>query len=150
MVQSVTCMWDDATKPGSHAAGGIVLKDLAGNIMLARGVQFPGLDSPLVAEALTLREAVTWCLELGFHVVCFQGDAQSIIDKVTKRDVHDVQIGAILEEIVGVFANHSALQVRFAGRSNNRVTHSVARNALVLFPATSCCYDFQTWLTSKM
>ncbi|CAI0429775.1 unnamed protein product, partial [Linum tenue] len=92
MMSSVTCMWDGATKSGSHAAGGIVLNDLE----------------------------VTWCLELGFQEVCFQGDAQIIIDKVAARDVHDVQIGAVLEEIVGMFTNHSALQVRFVGRSNNR------------------------------
>ncbi|CAL1401608.1 unnamed protein product [Linum trigynum] len=72
---SITCMWDGLTSSGSHSAGGIVIKDFTGHVLLVRGVQFPGMDDPMVAELLVLREAVCWCLELGFLETCFQGDA---------------------------------------------------------------------------
>ncbi|CAL1404059.1 unnamed protein product [Linum trigynum] len=130
VVQSITCRWDGATKAGSHAAGGIVINDLDGNILLVRGVQLPDTDDPLGAEMLVLREAELWCLELGFHAVCFQGDAKVIIDKINRRDVRDDRIGALLEEIILVFTCHSALSVRFVGRSNNRTAHLVAKKAL--------------------
>ncbi|CAL1397577.1 unnamed protein product [Linum trigynum] len=144
VLQTVTCQWDGATKAGLHAAGGIVINDLFGNVILARGIQFPYMDDPLVAEMLVLREAVVWCLELGFPAACFQGDAKVIIDKLNRRDARDDRVGVVLEELIWVFTCHSAFSVRFVGQSNNRIAHLVARKALALYPTGCRSFDFQT------
>ncbi|CAL1413747.1 unnamed protein product [Linum trigynum] len=73
MMQSTTqvdeshlvCMWDEATKGGSHSAGGMVLFDPTRTLLLARGVQFSQMDDPVVVELLVLREAIIWCVEQG-------------------------------------------------------------------------------------
>ncbi|CAL1361507.1 unnamed protein product [Linum trigynum] len=52
------CMWDGATKSGSHSTGGMVLFDPARALLLARGVQFAHMDDPAVVELLVLREAI--------------------------------------------------------------------------------------------
>ncbi|CAL1369539.1 unnamed protein product [Linum trigynum] len=54
----LVCMWDGATRKGSHSAGGIVIMTPARGVLMAAGFQFPGIDDPLVVEVLVLREAV--------------------------------------------------------------------------------------------
>ncbi|CAL1410767.1 unnamed protein product [Linum trigynum] len=128
----------------------MIIRDPGGQVLLVQGVQFDGVDDPIVIESLVLREAIIWCLSLGFSVVCFEGDAKVVIDKINQASTRDNQIGAILEEIVGFFALHSGLSVRFVGRSSNRVAHLVARRALSLYPASCRNFDFAAWLNSRM
>ncbi|CAL1400622.1 unnamed protein product [Linum trigynum] len=64
---SVVCCWDGATRRGASSAGGMVLMNGTREVLLARGIQFPGLVDPMVIELLTLREAINWCLGLGIH-----------------------------------------------------------------------------------
>ncbi|CAL1353398.1 unnamed protein product [Linum trigynum] len=75
----LVCMWDGATKGGSHSASGMVLFDPARTLLLARGIQFAQMDDPAVVELLVLREAIIWCMEQGFSAVRFEGDAKVII-----------------------------------------------------------------------
>ncbi|CAL1377707.1 unnamed protein product [Linum trigynum] len=146
----VVCMWDAATRSGSHAAGGMVILNLARDILMAKGVQFPGIDDPAVVELLVLREAMLWCLEHGFAVVRLEGDAKVIIDKIRQADTSDNQMGAVLDEVVQYFAAHPGLSVRFVVRRYNRVAHEVARKALSLYPTLCRFFDFQTWLESRV
>ncbi|CAL1375500.1 unnamed protein product [Linum trigynum] len=146
----VVCLWDGATKRGSHSAGGMVLLNPDRAILLAKGVQFQSMDDPMIVELLVLREAIVWCLELGFSDVRFEGDAKVLIDKVNKEDTRDNRVGAVLEEIMYYVHAHAGLAVLFVGRSNNRVAHLVARKALSLYLAISRHFDFQTWLISRM
>ncbi|CAL1398080.1 unnamed protein product [Linum trigynum] len=96
----------------------------------------------MVIELLTLREAIGWCLGLGFTEVRFEGDAKVIIDKIISRQASDNRVGAILEEVLHYFLSHPGLAVRFIGRSNNRVAHRVARKTLSLSPTMNCVFLF--------
>ncbi|CAL1356986.1 unnamed protein product [Linum trigynum] len=147
---AVICMWDGATRHGSHSAGGMVIMTSAREILRVKGVQFQCIDDPLVVEVLALREAIWRCLEQGFSTVLFEGDAKVVIDKINRAENGDSRMGAVLEEIVSYFAFHSGFSVRFVGRSHNRVAHMVARKALSLFPITCRVFDFQAWLNSRM
>ncbi|CAL1399241.1 unnamed protein product [Linum trigynum] len=142
----LVCMWDGATKGGSHSAGGMVLFDPARTVLLARGVQFAQMDDPVVMELLVLRETIIWCVEQGLSEVRFEGDAKVIIDKINQADS---RLGAILEEIAHYFRTQPGFSVRFVGRENNRA-HLVARKALFLYPTMSRFFDFHTWLVSRV
>ncbi|CAL1403043.1 unnamed protein product [Linum trigynum] len=54
----VVCMWDGATRSGSHSAGGMVLLTPTRDILMAKGFQFPLIDDLMVVELIALREAV--------------------------------------------------------------------------------------------
>ncbi|CAL1413888.1 unnamed protein product [Linum trigynum] len=95
----------------------MVLMTSSQEVILARGIQFPELGDPMVIELLTLREAVGWCLGLGFTEVRFEGDAKVIIDKIISRQASDNRVGAILEEVLHYFLSNPGLAVRFIGRS---------------------------------
>ncbi|CAL1369609.1 unnamed protein product [Linum trigynum] len=144
------CMWDGATKGGSHSAGGMVLFDPARTLFLARGVQFAQIDDPAVVELLVLREAIIWCMEQVLSEVRFEGDAKVIIDKINQANTNDSWLSAVLEEIVQYFRAQPGFRVRFVHRENNRVANLVARKALSLYPTMSRFFDFQTWLASRV
>ncbi|CAL1362601.1 unnamed protein product [Linum trigynum] len=144
------CMWDGATKSGSHPASRMVLFDPARTLFLARGVQFAQMDDPAVVELHVLREAIIWCMEQDLSEVRFEGDAKVIIDKINQANTRDSRLGAVLEEIDQYFRAQPGFSVRFVGRENNRVAHLVARKALSLYPTMSCFFDFQTWLVSRV
>ncbi|CAL1356788.1 unnamed protein product [Linum trigynum] len=146
----LVCMWDGATKGGSHSAGGIVLFDSARTLLLARGVQFSQMDDPGMVELLVLREAIVWCMEQGLSEVRFEGDAMVIIDKINQANTRDSRLGAVLEEIGHYFLTQSGFSVRFVGRENNRVAHLVARKALSLYPTMSRFFVFPSWLVSRV
>ncbi|CAL1365692.1 unnamed protein product [Linum trigynum] len=146
----LVCMWDGATKGGSHSAGGMVLFDPTRTLLLARGIQFAQMDDPAVVELLGLREAIIWCMEQGLSAVRFEGDAKVIIDKINQADTRDSRLGAVLEEVVHYIRTQSGFSVRFVGRENNRVAHLVARKTLSLYPTMSRFFDFQTWLVSRV
>ncbi|CAL1372399.1 unnamed protein product [Linum trigynum] len=158
MMQSTTqvgnshlvCMWNGATKGGSHSAGGMVLFDPARTLLLARGVKFSQMDDPVVVELLVLREAIIWCMEQGLSEVRFEDDAKVITDKINQADTRDSRLGAVLEEIGHYFRTRPGFSMRFVGRENNRVAHLVARKALSLYPTMSRFFDFQTWLVSRV
>ncbi|CAL1410227.1 unnamed protein product [Linum trigynum] len=134
---SLVCLWDGATRKGSHAAGGMVLLGVGWEILWAHGFQFPGVDAPAVAELLCLRESMRWCLAHGLTTVCFEGDALVLIDKIQRGSTADSQVGAILEEVVHLFDSCAGFGVLFVGRSSNMAAHLVARKALSLYPTMS-------------
>ncbi|CAL1388088.1 unnamed protein product [Linum trigynum] len=119
-------------------------------LLLAKGVQFPSLDAPAMVELLTLREAITWCLDSGLTEVRFEGDAKVLIDKINQGDARENRLGAILEEIGLLLCAQPGFSVRFIGRENNRVAHVVARKALSLSPTMYRSFDFRAWLVSRM
>ncbi|CAL1411500.1 unnamed protein product [Linum trigynum] len=149
-VASLVCRWDGATRKGSHSEGGMVILNAAREVILARGLQFPVLDDPMVVELLVLHEATLWCRNLGFVDITFKGDAKVIIDKINQKNVRDNRMGALLEEVVHYFNIQPDSRIRFIGRDGNRVAHLVARKALALYPAICRTFDFQTWLNSRM
>ncbi|CAL1387379.1 unnamed protein product [Linum trigynum] len=89
----LVCMWDGATRRGSHSAGGMVLVDPGWTLLRAKGVRFTQIDEPLVVELLVLREGIIWCLECGLCEVRFEGDAKVIIDKINQADTSVSHLG---------------------------------------------------------
>ncbi|CAL1412945.1 unnamed protein product [Linum trigynum] len=144
------CMWDGATRNGSHSASGMVLFDPARSLLLAKGVQFPQINEPQMVELFVLREAVAWCVECGLSEVRFEVDAKVLIDKINQADIRDSRLGAVLQEIDQSLRVHSGFSVRFVGRENNRVAYSVARKALSLYPTVCRVFNFRAWLASRM
>ncbi|CAL1413116.1 unnamed protein product [Linum trigynum] len=147
---SLVCMWDGATRAGSHSVGEMVLLDSHREVLRVQGVQFRAIDDPLVVEALVLREALLWCVANGLQDVRFEGDAKVIIDKINQAETRDSRIGMILEEIWQCMENQSGFSLGFVGRRNNRVAHAVARKTLSLYPSTCRSFNFQAWLFSRV
>ncbi|CAL1398997.1 unnamed protein product [Linum trigynum] len=141
-VGGIICSFDGAVREGSHAAGGMVLRDAAGMVLVDKGVMYNGLLNPMLTELSTLRDAIRWCRQLGFVTMRIEGDAKVVIDKVNTRSIADAAGGAIFEEIRHLLSALPGFQIRFVGRQNNRVAHLVAKKALSLFPTGCNGFDF--------
>ncbi|CAL1410668.1 unnamed protein product [Linum trigynum] len=148
-VDGVVCSFDGAVHDGSHAAGGVVLREAGGAVFAAQGLMFTGLQDPMLVELSTLRDAMRWCQHRGLEAVTFEGDAKIVIDKVNARDVCAATGGALFEEIRQLLLLSPGFRVKFVGRQNNRVAHMVAKKALSLFPAGCNGFDFCGWLRSQ-
>ncbi|CAL1390732.1 unnamed protein product [Linum trigynum] len=83
----------------NHTRQGMVILTPAREILLVQGVQFEGLDDPMVAELLTLSDAVSWVRNLCFMEMRFEGDAKMVIEKILQRDTRDNQVGAITSPV---------------------------------------------------
>ncbi|CAL1395295.1 unnamed protein product [Linum trigynum] len=101
------CMWDGTTCRGSHSAGKMVILGPDREVLSVAGIQIPLIDDPMVVECPVLREAILWCLGLGFTEVRFEGYAKTFIDELLRADVRDNRMGVILEEIMRLFAFYS-------------------------------------------
>ncbi|CAL1374106.1 unnamed protein product [Linum trigynum] len=99
---TIVCMWDGATRAGSHLADGMVLFGPHREILLDQGTQFRSIDDPLVVESLALREAIFWCVAHGFLDVKFEGDAKVIIDKINRADTRDSRLGLFWKKLCSV------------------------------------------------
>ncbi|CAL1357547.1 unnamed protein product [Linum trigynum] len=109
----------------------------AKEVLFAIGMQFQPVEDPMVVELLVLREAIVWCLDHGFTVMRFEGDAKVVIEKIARGDTSDNRVGAVLEEILQYFVVHSGFNIRFVGRRNNKVAHLVAHKVLSLYQTIS-------------
>ncbi|CAL1360390.1 unnamed protein product [Linum trigynum] len=89
----VVFQWDGATKAGSHSAGVMVIRLRSGGLIRVMGIQLLDVDDRTTVELLVLREAVLWCLNLGFHTICFEGDVKVVIDKINQSDTRDSRVG---------------------------------------------------------
>ncbi|CAL1406331.1 unnamed protein product [Linum trigynum] len=90
---SIVCIWDGAVCVGSHSAGGLILKDDGGSVVLARDMVFKNIVEPLLVETIVLREATQWCQDLGIAQVLFERDAKVLIDKINAAYAQDSRVG---------------------------------------------------------
>ncbi|CAL1377793.1 unnamed protein product [Linum trigynum] len=145
-----SCFVDGAVAPGSHGAGGLVVRDAMGSVCFVKGFSYAGLVDPFLVELIAFRDAIQWCSMKGLTEVKFYGDAKVVIDKIQRSDTRDLRGGRILEEIGGIRRRFASFDIAFVGRSNNRVAHEVARKTLSLLPASVESFDFDRWYSFVM
>ncbi|CAL1383383.1 unnamed protein product [Linum trigynum] len=91
-----SCYVDGAVAPGSHGAGGLVIRDGMGRVCMVKGFYYAGIVDPFLVELVAFRDAVQWCLGKGMDAVWFYGDAKGVIEKIQRRDARDMKGGAYL------------------------------------------------------
>ncbi|CAL1399998.1 unnamed protein product [Linum trigynum] len=146
-VVAYSCFVDGAVAPGSHGAGGLVVRDAMGSVCFVQGFSYAGLVDPFLVELVAFRDAIRWCFLKGLTEVKFYGDAKVVIEKIQRADTRDLRGGRILEEIGGIRWRFQSFEIDFVGRSNNRVAHEVARKTLSLLPASVESFDFERWFS---
>lgn len=112
---------------------GSVARDAAGKFFRARNMRHEGLVSPREAEAMELKEALSWVKASNFKKCIFETDSQILAEacKGTRRRSHP-------ETIVSKFQHFDDVLVDFVRRSTNEVAHLLAR-------AARSVSDFREW-----
>ncbi|KAJ1422669.1 Ribonuclease H-like superfamily [Sesbania bispinosa] len=141
MISNGVCHWraprgdilkcnTDASVPtqGSYAAIGLVVRDSHGYLVsgLSKKILAP---SPLVAEALALREAMLLASNLQWKKCMFESDNLSLI-KACRQELQIGEIEAITQDVLSLKANFHLCGFLWTNQKGNEAAHLVARSTL--------------------
>lgn len=86
-----------------------------------------GSVSPAVAEAMSVKEALSWLKKKRWTAVILETDCLSVVQAL-RGNVHmPSYFGAVIEDCRRLMANTSNIVLRFIKRSANKAAHSLAR-----------------------
>ncbi|CAL1404143.1 unnamed protein product [Linum trigynum] len=122
--------FDGATRHGEGGCIGFVGFSEAGSPIYACGKYYESISDPFLMELLALRDAMDWCLTRGIVSVCFCGDSQLVIRRVSENIIEHDRGGAILEEVRVLKSSFTFIRFVFSPRRTNRAAHCVAKTAL--------------------
>ena len=94
---------------------GVVVRNHAGQVMAALSEKIKKPASADILEALAVRRAVQFILELGFKRSMFEGDLEVIIKALDNEDFLLVSVGHIVKDIwsmLGLLQTKSLSYVR--------------------------------------
>lgn len=119
---------------------GAVIRDEQGEFVRARSRRIEVLLHPREAEALSLKEALSWVKELGFRDCVFETDAKQLADAC--RNIQGASyFHTIVSDCVEYCKHFDNVLVQFVGRSANVVAHKLAR-------ATYSMSDVKVWVNT--
>ncbi|XP_031122570.1 uncharacterized protein LOC116025477 [Ipomoea triloba] len=111
----------------NHAGLGWIIRDDHGMFVAAQSVMFAGIFSPREAEALAVREALSWLKTHGWDGVVVETDAELLITSLHRPNLSP--FGLLLEDISLLLSSFHNIVFRHIRRSANSVAHLLARYA---------------------
>ncbi|XP_074377333.1 uncharacterized protein LOC141718856 [Apium graveolens] len=116
---------------------GGVIRDANGRFLKAMCKQVEGSWSPREAEALGLKEVLSWTKQYGFTQCVFETDSKLLADTCNGSSRRSY-FHNIVRECVELIKHFENVLVRFVHRSTNEVAHMLARVSLSMS-------DLQEW-----
>lgn len=110
---------------------GCVARDDSGHFIRARSKKIQAGYQPRIAEALSLREALSWTKEWRSSKCVFETDAKALVDAINK--VKENQGRSMFDTIVDdcreLIKHFQEVLIFFVPRSANGVAHLLAKGA---------------------
>ncbi|KAM7472433.1 hypothetical protein LguiA_010616 [Lonicera macranthoides] len=88
-----------------------------------------GKFSPLLAEALSIREALSWLKGIYLEKVIIESDSLNIVQRLKSQDEDFSRVGLIINDCKSLVKGFNQCVFSFVRRSANSVAHSLARAA---------------------
>ncbi|KAK6120766.1 hypothetical protein DH2020_045494 [Rehmannia glutinosa] len=107
---------------------GMVVRDDMGVFVVARCITFQGCYQIKEAEAIGVREALSWITNLGLKKVSFETDAKIVVDGLYSA-VGGSEFDVILSECRQLSADEPDFSVMFVQREGNKVPHELAKRS---------------------
>ncbi|XP_016676167.1 uncharacterized protein [Gossypium hirsutum] len=117
-----------------------VLRDARGSFIKAFSGSCPALLYPRLAEAFTVREALSWLKSEDYLQVILEGDCMQIFSALCTASPNFSEFGVLLEDCHFLQTYFQSLTFCSLRRSSNRAAHKLAR---ALFHANSSILLFQ-------
>ncbi|XP_074374105.1 uncharacterized protein LOC141714486 [Apium graveolens] len=105
---------------------GAVIRDAQGVFMGAFCKKVEGAWRPREAEAIALKEALSWIAELGYGSCVFETDSKELM-QACKKAPGESHFGTIVGDCLHLLKHINQVLVQFAFRSANSVAHELAR-----------------------
>ncbi|XP_074368774.1 uncharacterized protein LOC141708859 [Apium graveolens] len=105
---------------------GCVIRDASGGFVAARTQKIEAIITPKEAEAIGLKEALSWTKELRHKRCVFETDAK-LLAEACKGVQRWTYFHTIVLDSIELFKNYDDVLVEFILRSANEVAHRLAR-----------------------
>ncbi|XP_059650454.1 uncharacterized protein LOC132296259 [Cornus florida] len=111
-----------------RGSGGAVFRDSQGFIIHAVVFRPFFASSAMVAEACAFQRAIFWPSSLGYNCLCFELDANVVVDAVVGQSDYPSEIATLCFDIKDDLKSFSSVSINHVCRLGNQVAH-----ALVVF-----------------
>ncbi|XP_050211337.1 uncharacterized protein LOC126661530 [Mercurialis annua] len=117
-------------KVSGSGVGACVARSHDGKPLASAARRHDNVNTPVIVEALALREAIQLAGRLRFKEVIFEGDAKGIIEAMRSGARTDLACDVILHDCRILCQSFALVSFSFVRRSGNWVAHSLAKKAL--------------------
>ena len=117
----------------------MVIRDNNGAVLASCLEKLHQAYKPEEVEALAALKAVTLACDLGFRKAILEGDSLGLIKALKSTEDSLSPIGLLVDDVKRVASSFERLVYSHVKRNGNRVTHSLAKNALRI-------PNFQVWM----
>ncbi|CAH9096881.1 unnamed protein product, partial [Cuscuta epithymum] len=130
---------DAAINRGAGMVGlGWVARDSTGAFLAGAAIPRKGVCLPKEAEALSMREALSWIKAAGWDQVDVESDALHLVEGVHSASTES-SFGLLVNDIKELATSFSSITFSHVKRSANRVAHHMARAAVSM--SDSCLWQ---------
>ena len=117
----------------------MVIRDNNGAVLASCLEKLHQAYKPEEVEALAALKAVTLACDLGFRKAILEGDSLGLIKALKSTEDSLSPIDLLVDDVKRVASSFERLVYSHVKRNGNRVTHSLAKNALRI-------PNFQVWM----
>ena len=108
---------------------GLVLRDYLGKLSWCKAMKTPGRVHAKVAEALCLKEALSWEKEEGLASVQIESDALMVVNGSLKADVDNSEFGGLLATCRNILLQLQHVSIGHICQEANCVAHYLAKSS---------------------
>jgi ribonuclease HI len=122
--------WDAAlNKKDGRLGMGVVIRDHEGGLVAAQCRFQQGEVDPQVAEALSVVNALSFCLERGVKTISIEGDARNVVEAVKSHLDNWSIIGHVVADAKYLCTHFDEWDINYMGRQANYAAHFLAKLA---------------------
>lgn len=119
---------DAALFEQQHATGvGWVMRDSSGKFLATAGCLWHTLYDPLVAEAMSIREALSWIKDRRLSNVQVETECLIAAQAISATLQQSSSFGLIVDDCLSLLSSLYNVSIKHVKRSANCVAHSLAR-----------------------
>jgi ribonuclease HI len=121
----------DAAGPTNNMWGiGVVIRDSYGDVAAAATWIVEAIPDPDVGEALGVRLAIQFALDMGFFQVMFESDSLNVVRGFHKLSNNQSYLGMVVADCNRLSSRFNSFSLSHIKRSANMAAHSLAKFAL--------------------
>uniref|UniRef100_A0A803PL98 RNase H type-1 domain-containing protein n=1 Tax=Cannabis sativa TaxID=3483 RepID=A0A803PL98_CANSA len=109
---------------------GAVVHDWQGNLVAGFSAPAVGNLQPLIAEALSLRASLEWCINIQIPLAVIETDSKMLVDKVHNKKADFSALSDVVEDIRYSLSAFPDVHLWHINRTINCRVHNLARRAL--------------------
>ncbi|KAJ1396828.1 Ribonuclease H-like superfamily [Sesbania bispinosa] len=124
--------WFKVNVDAAHAAGevwgvGIIIRDEHGVVLAAASRRISSLPDPGLAEAMGIRLAILFAVEMCFDRVVVESDCKTIVEIFQSNSLCHSYQGMIIQDCITLSRCFSSFQIKHVRRAGNMCAHLLAK-----------------------